>query len=165
MVHAKTAVFDGRYSRVGSTNLNIASWFGNYEMDVFIDDEAFAEEMESMFLSDLANCTEIVLADTARSKHRPKPIHPSKKKKGGGSVRKATAGALNAATSISSAIAKKTPLGPAEARILFILGIALLLIALSFLFFPRLSSIPLIVILLMLALPTLFKAIKNYRDS
>ena len=24
MVHAKTAVFDGRYSRVGSTNLNIA---------------------------------------------------------------------------------------------------------------------------------------------
>jgi cardiolipin synthase len=165
MVHAKTAVFDGRYSRVGSTNLNIASWFGNYEMDVFIDDEAFAEEMESMYLSDLANCTEIVLADTARSKHRPKPIHPSKKKKGGGSVRKATAGALNAATSISSAIAKKTPLGPAEARILFILGIALLLIALSFLFFPRLSSIPLIVILLMLALPTLFKAIKNYRDS
>ena len=31
MMHAKTAVFDGRFSRVGSTNLNIASWFGNYE--------------------------------------------------------------------------------------------------------------------------------------
>ncbi len=153
MVHAKTAVFDGRYSRVGSTNLNIASWFGNYEMDVFLDDAAFAAEMEEMYLNDLANCTEIVLADTARSKRRPVTERRAEKKKGGGSVRKATAGALNAATSISSAIAKKTPLGPAEARLLFILGIALLAIALSFLFFPRLSSIPLIIFLLLLAAP------------
>ena len=29
MIHAKTAVADGRWSRVGSTNLNIASWLSN----------------------------------------------------------------------------------------------------------------------------------------
>jgi cardiolipin synthase len=28
MVHAKTAVADGRWARVGSTNLNLASWMG-----------------------------------------------------------------------------------------------------------------------------------------
>src|SRR5262249_45426442 len=34
MMHAKTAVADGRWARVGSTNLNIASWLGNCELDV-----------------------------------------------------------------------------------------------------------------------------------
>ena len=52
MMHAKTAVFDGRFSRVGSTNLNIASWFGNYELDVLVEDEGFGQEMQEMFRRD-----------------------------------------------------------------------------------------------------------------
>ena len=39
MVHAKTAVADGRWARIGSTNLNISSWIGNWELDVVIEDE------------------------------------------------------------------------------------------------------------------------------
>ena len=42
MLHAKTAVADGRWARVGSTNLNLASWIGNYELDVVVEDEGFA---------------------------------------------------------------------------------------------------------------------------
>ena len=42
MLHAKTAVADGQWARVGSTNLNIASWFGNCELDAVIEDESFA---------------------------------------------------------------------------------------------------------------------------
>ena len=42
MLHAKTAVADGRWSRVGSTNLNIASWATNWELDVVVEDAAFA---------------------------------------------------------------------------------------------------------------------------
>jgi len=42
MVHAKTAVADGRLARIGSTNLNISSWIGNWEMDVAIEDEELA---------------------------------------------------------------------------------------------------------------------------
>ena len=45
MLHAKTAVADGFWARVGSTNLNIASWMGNYELDVAIEDAAFAARM------------------------------------------------------------------------------------------------------------------------
>ena len=41
MLHAKTAVADGRWARVGSSNLNIASWVGNYELDVLVEDEDF----------------------------------------------------------------------------------------------------------------------------
>ncbi len=162
MVHAKTAVFDGRFSRVGSTNLNIASWFGNYELDVIVEDEDFGRQMQEMFIKDLENSTEIVLADTANVKLKKRKRG---KKTGSGSVRKATAGAINAATSISSAIANKTPLGAAEARILFIGGSTLLGFALLLIFFPRIASIPLVLILLLLAFSTYFKAAKNYRSN
>ena len=48
MIHAKTAVVDGKWARVGSTNLNIASFMGNWELDVTVEDERFAREMEEM---------------------------------------------------------------------------------------------------------------------
>ena len=63
MVHAKTAVADGRWARVGSSNLNIQSWLGNWELDVAIEDEAFARQMEEVYLQDLQNATEVVLSD------------------------------------------------------------------------------------------------------
>jgi cardiolipin synthase len=162
MMHAKTAVFDGRFSRVGSTNLNIASWFGNYELDVLVEDEDFGRQMEEMFLRDMENSTEIVLSQPTPVK---KPPHARRKhgRKAGGSMRKATASALNAATSIGSALAKQAPLGAAEARLLFIVGLALLGFALLLIFFPRGASIPLVVLLLLLAIPTLVKAVQSYR--
>lgn len=163
MVHAKTAVFDGSFSRIGSTNLNVASWFGNYELDVLIEDENFGAKMQEMFLNDLENSTEIVIEGTRRVKLR-KNGKARSQLTGAGSVRKATAGAINAATSIGSAIAKQSPLGSAESRLLFIVGGALVFIALLFAFFPRAASIPLIIILLLLAYPTITKAIKNYRN-
>ena len=164
MVHAKTAVFDGVFSRVGSTNLNVASWFGNYELDVIIEGEEFGKRMQEMFLEDLANSTEIVLSEKhSISLHGTN--HQRGKRRGTGSVRKATAGAINAATSISSAIVKQTPLGAAEARLLTIVGVVLLGLALLFIFFPRGASIPVIAILLLLAFPTFLKAARNYRKN
>ncbi|HCK33770.1 MAG TPA: cardiolipin synthase B, partial [Gemmatimonadetes bacterium] len=38
MIHAKTAVVDGIWSRVGSSNLNSASLIGNWELDVGVLD-------------------------------------------------------------------------------------------------------------------------------
>ena len=42
MLHAKTAVADSNWARVGSSNLNVASWLGNCELDVVVEDESFA---------------------------------------------------------------------------------------------------------------------------
>ena len=70
MLHAKTAVADSRWARVGSTNLNMASWFGNCEMDVVVEDESFASQMEQVYLQDLENATEIVL-DARRKLRAP----------------------------------------------------------------------------------------------
>ena len=50
MMHAKRAVADSRGARVGSTNLNPQSWFGNWELDIVVEDETFAEAMEQMYL-------------------------------------------------------------------------------------------------------------------
>ena len=160
MMHAKTAVFDGKYSRVGSTNLNVASWFGNYELDVFVEDDDFGRQMLEMFVRDMAGSTEIVLSETAIKKPR---THKRMHRRKGGSVGRATAGALNAASSIGSALGKRAVLGPAEARILVILGSILVGFAILLLIFPRGASIPIVVLLLILAIPTLFKAIQTYR--
>src|SRR5205085_3599392 len=78
MVHAKTAVADGRWTRIGSTNLNLASWIGNWELDVGIEDDRVAHQMEAIYLEDLDNATEIVI--TPRLKVRPQhPVPPAER--------------------------------------------------------------------------------------
>jgi cardiolipin synthase len=61
MIHAKTAVVDGVWSRVGSSNLNSASLIGNWELDVGVLDTKLASQLEKLFLTDLSSSIEIVL--------------------------------------------------------------------------------------------------------
>lgn len=70
MLHAKTAVADQRWCRVGSTNLNLASFLGNWELDVAIEHAATAAIMEAQFERDLARATEIVLRRGLRNRLR-----------------------------------------------------------------------------------------------
>jgi phosphatidylserine/phosphatidylglycerophosphate/cardiolipin synthase-like enzyme len=71
MIHAKTAVADGRWARIGSTNLNLSSWLGNWEIDVAIEDERVAETMQAHYEDDLRRSTEIVLGHGRLTGHRP----------------------------------------------------------------------------------------------
>lgn len=61
MIHAKTMVADGIWSRVGSSNMNSASLLGNWEIDVGVLDTALASQLEGLYLADLASAVEIVL--------------------------------------------------------------------------------------------------------
>lgn len=61
MLHAKTTVVDGKWCRVGSSNLNLASLLTNWELDVVVEDESFGRAAEQMFLSDLQNSRELHL--------------------------------------------------------------------------------------------------------
>ena len=70
MLHAKTAVADGKWARVGSSNLNIASWLGNREIDVAIEDAGFAEQLARQYERDLENATEIVLTPRRLRGHK-----------------------------------------------------------------------------------------------
>ena len=53
MMHAKTAVVDGTWTRVGSTDFNPLGVAINYELDAFIEDPAVGRDAESLFLADL----------------------------------------------------------------------------------------------------------------
>ena len=59
MVHAKTSTIDGRWSTVGTANIDRLSMTGNYEINVEFIDASMAAEMERIFASDLTNCVEL----------------------------------------------------------------------------------------------------------
>ncbi len=53
LLHSKTAVIDGVWSTVGSTNLDWRSFLDNDEMNVVILGREFAQKMEAVFARDL----------------------------------------------------------------------------------------------------------------
>ena len=60
MLHAKSIVADGRWTRVGSSNLNISSLLANWEIDLLVDDVDLAVAMESQFRRDLDHSVEVL---------------------------------------------------------------------------------------------------------
>ncbi|WP_422010598.1 phospholipase D-like domain-containing protein [Roseateles sp.] len=54
VMHAKTAVIDGVFSSVGSSNLDWRSIVGNQEMDVIVLGDDFGQEMQALFARDVA---------------------------------------------------------------------------------------------------------------
>lgn len=66
VLHAKTAVIDRVWSTVGSTNIDTRSFLHNYELNVVVLDNAFAESLESAFEEDLRFSTEVTAAEWAK---------------------------------------------------------------------------------------------------
>jgi cardiolipin synthase len=66
VLHAKTMVFDGYWSIVGSANLDSRSLNYNYECGVGILDSGVAEEMERIFTHDLMDSRLITAEDLLR---------------------------------------------------------------------------------------------------
>ena len=61
LLHAKTAVIDGVWSTIGSTNLDIRSFLHNEEINAVVLDADFARKMEALFQRDLDASDEITL--------------------------------------------------------------------------------------------------------
>jgi cardiolipin synthase len=146
MLHAKTAVADGRWARVGSSNLNLASWIGNYELDVAIEDEGIADQMESMYEEDLGGSTEIVL--DIRSRLRPtRTVRRRRRRPGvGASAARAAAGALRLSHSVGAAITNRRVLGRAEAGIMAGVGTALIAITAIGILWPMVLAAPIVLL-------------------
>ena len=62
-LHSKTAAFDGKYSIVGSANMNGRSVGLDSEVSVAVRDEATAAELAARFLSGLAEARAVTLAE------------------------------------------------------------------------------------------------------
>lgn len=65
ILHAKTAVVDGTWSTIGSSNLDSLSLRQNLEVNAVVIDRAFAAAMERLFVDDLQHC-ERVTVETVR---------------------------------------------------------------------------------------------------
>jgi cardiolipin synthase len=61
VLHAKTAVIDGVWSTIGSTNMDLWSFLRNDEVNAIILGHDFATEMEAMFKKDVAESNQIRL--------------------------------------------------------------------------------------------------------
>ena len=159
MLHAKTAVADSCWARVGSTNLNITSWIGNWELDVAVEDEPFAKAMEAMYLDDLSNATEVVLTARRRVRLSPQPEPHRRRLRARLSGGRAAAGALGVGSAVGAAITNRRVLGPAEARVIATAGVLLLVLSGVAMMWPRVVAIPLAVVLGWVALSLFFRAV------
>jgi phosphatidylserine/phosphatidylglycerophosphate/cardiolipin synthase-like enzyme len=156
MMHAKTAVADHRFVRVGSTNLNISSWMGNWELDVIVEHPGLAAEMEEIYDRDLRNATEIVItsrrkvrlsASRARRSRRHTEL-PRRRlaRAASGSAQRVIKDVALAGSAFRSAVSAHRHLGPHEAWSLSSAAAAALLLATIAAVWPRLVAYPLAVI-------------------
>lgn len=63
MVHAKTATIDGRWTTIGTANIDRLSLSGNFEVNIEIVDPGVAQQMDAIFATDLTNCRELTLEE------------------------------------------------------------------------------------------------------
>jgi cardiolipin synthase len=143
MLHAKTAVADGQWARVGSSNLNIASWLGNREIDVAVEHAGFAGQLAAQYEKDLGNATEIVLAPRRRrhgnrSSERvcSSETRPPRVRHAGGSSGRAAAGALRIANSVGAALTNRRVLGDTSSGPLVIGTLVLAVLAIVAFLWP-----------------------------
>ena len=154
MLHAKTAVADAQWARVGSSNLNLASWLGNSELDVAIEDVEFAVQMQAQYESDLDNATEIVLAPRRyrRGRRIQGERHHAGPRHGRGSGSRAAAGAMRLAHTVGAALTNRRVLGHAESAPLIWGALGLAAAGMLGLLWPRVLGWPLAVVSLWMAL-------------
>ena len=61
VLHAKTAVIDGTWGTIGSSNLDPLSLRQNLEVNAIIIEPAFGASLEKLFAEDLQSCTRITM--------------------------------------------------------------------------------------------------------
>ena len=168
MIHAKTAVADGRWARVGSTNANITSWFGNWELDVAVEDANFGRQMMEMFEQDLQNSTEVVL-HARKMRHaverRRAPRLADWRARGKSTRRAAALGAIRMGRTLGAALTARREVGAAEAYNLFWSSLIFLGLGVLALLVPKAISLPFGILAVWFAVAGLFRAWRLYRGA
>jgi cardiolipin synthase A/B len=164
MLHAKTAVADARWARVGSTNLNPASWLGNCELDVIVDDDAFGRQIEAMYLDDLTNATEVLLDERPAARHSSGQPDPQASG-GGGSAGRAAAGLLRIGNTVGAAVTSQRSLEPVETRITLAVAVVLLIAGILVAAFPRLIAYPIASLVIWIAGALFYRSYRLRRTA
>ena len=161
MIHAKSAIADGQWARVGSTNLNFSSWYLNRELDVVIEDAVVVHQLEQMFLQDLANATEIVLNSSERRAALRRRHQMLSKRHRRQRAQAAARQLLQLSSMFRGNFYGTRTVDENEAKSYLSLGIGMLALALLLWFAPYLLVVPLIFLLLAGGLSTTVHAVRQ----
>ena len=137
MVHAKTAVVDGCWTRIGSSNSNLASWITNRELDVTIEDPDLARQMETVFEHDMTNATEVVIGDSRTWLGRPVSLNQRQARGGESMGKRLLSGTMAVGSTLTATLLYRRSLGPAESLVVLGGGIALVLLGLVMIVFAH----------------------------
>lgn len=140
MMHAKTAVADSRWARIGSTNLNINSWLGNWELDVAIEDAEIARTMEAHYEEDMTRSTEILL------EHRPRRRRRKSRDRARRSARRALRTMTGIGHSIGAAVTGNRQLEAWESTPVLALGLVAGVVAALGFWQPKILAWPVVVL-------------------
>jgi phosphatidylserine/phosphatidylglycerophosphate/cardiolipin synthase-like enzyme len=167
MMHAKTAIADSRWARIGSTNLNLNSWIGNWELDVAIEDESVTRTLQDHYEEDLARSTEIVLGREERPS-LPRYRRPPRSARGTGRVRssrRVVRTMTGVGRSLGAAITGNRPLEEFELAPLIWFSAALAIVALTGFLLPQLLAWPAAILATWTAINVLLEAWSVWRRA
>lgn len=73
-IHAKVMSIDGKISTIGTANVDMRSFYLNYEINAVVYDDDFTKEIDDMFLCDLKDSTELSLEKYEKSSFKSKAL-------------------------------------------------------------------------------------------
>lgn len=166
MVHAKTAVADGVWTRIGSSNSNLASWVTNRELDVTIKDHDLAAQMEAMFEADMENSTEVVLARGRTGVERPVSSGDQSYDRGSTtSAGRLLSGAIGIGSTLTASFSHRRVLQPGESLVVMGGGLALVLVGILAILLPHIIAWIIAVAVIWPGAGLLFHAVKLWRTG
>jgi cardiolipin synthase len=166
MLHAKTAVADGCWTRIGSSNSNLASWVSNRELDVTIKDADLAGQMMALYEADIGNSTEVVLRSGRLG--LAKPVSSGEKKYARSpqtSAGRLLSGAIGFGSTLGASFSQRRTLGRSDSLIIAGGGFLVLLLGLIGVFLPRVLAWPQAAAALWTAFGLLSHGLKLWRSD
>lgn len=166
MIHAKTALVDGQWARVGSTNLNFSSWYANRELDISIEDPATVYQLERAFINDLNHATEVILNEQAHAelKEERERMFRGFVRLHKGQAKSVMRQAMQLSHAFDTGISGTRVVDESEAWAYLSIGIGVLLLALLLWFVPQIVMWPLLLILVVGGLSAALHAIKQLAE-
>jgi cardiolipin synthase len=165
MVHAKTAVVDGKWTRIGSSNSNLASWISNRELDVTIADRDLAAQMEAMFEQDLDNATEVVMGDSQTWVGRPTSLDQGQDRNRSTSSKRLLSGAIGLGSTVTATLLYRRAVGPAESLAVLGGGVALIVLGLIVLALPHVFAWIVAIVAIWGGIDVLLRAARMWRTG
>ncbi|MDO5638421.1 MAG: phosphatidylserine/phosphatidylglycerophosphate/cardiolipin synthase family protein [Neisseria sp.] len=150
MIHAKSAIIDGQWARVGSTNLNLSSWYGNRELDVSIEDPDTVAQLERAFMNDLNHATEVILNEQAHAEltAERKRLFQGMSRLHKGQAKAVVRQAMQLSHAFDTTLSGTRLVDESEAWSYLTIGVVILLLAALIWFVPQIIIWPLAALLL-----------------